>query len=133
VNNTRKEFFESAELDAAITRLLELWRPLIRFAAITGWRARNEVVGLRWSQVDFAAGTVRLDVGTTKNTEGRSWAAASHPVLAQIIREQRKHADDAERECEAPVANVFFKIDRSNRNAIPLGNYAKGWGAACRT
>lgn len=36
----------------------------------------SEVLPLQWSQVDFKAGTVRLDPGTTKNREGVSRAAS---------------------------------------------------------
>ena len=132
VSNTRKEFFEPAELEAVIAQLPERWRPVIRFASISGWRARGEVVGMLWSQVDFVSGTVRLNPGTTKNSEGRSWPAASHPILAELIREQRRRADDAEREFGTPVANVFFKVDRNQGSAMPLGNYAKAWSAACK-
>ena len=45
-------------------------RPLITFAYITEWRVRSEVQRLQWPQVDFEAGTVRLEPGTTKNQEG---------------------------------------------------------------
>jgi integrase len=85
-----------------------------------------------WSQVDFGAGTVRLEPHTTKNSEGRSWPAAAHPVLAGIIREQRRLADEAEREFDAPVANVFFKVDRNERRVVPLGDYAKAWRSVCK-
>ena len=37
-----------------------------------GWR-RSEVLGLEWSRVDRKAGIVRLDVGTTKNKDGREF------------------------------------------------------------
>ena len=32
---------------------------------------RSEVLRLTWLQVDLEAGTVRLEVGTTKNKDGR--------------------------------------------------------------
>lgn len=41
-----------------------------RFLFLTGWR-RNEAVNLRWSEVDFERGEVRLLAGTTKNREPR--------------------------------------------------------------
>ena len=46
-------------------------QPVIRFAAITGWRIASEVLPLEWRQVDLDANEVRLDPGTTKNREGR--------------------------------------------------------------
>ena len=44
-------------------------RAVVTFAYQTGWRIRSEM--LTWEQIDLAAGTVRLEVGTTKNKEGR--------------------------------------------------------------
>ena len=35
-----------------------------------GWRS-DEVLSMRVRHVDFVAGVIRLDVGTTKNKEGR--------------------------------------------------------------
>ena len=49
-------------------------QPIVRFAAITGWRIASEVLPLEWRHVDFEAGDVRLDAGTTKNGEGRVFA-----------------------------------------------------------
>jgi integrase len=46
-------------------------QPIVEFAYITGWRIASEVLPLEWRNVDFAAGEVRLDAGTTKNGEGR--------------------------------------------------------------
>jgi integrase len=46
-------------------------RPVIEFAYITGWRIPSEVLPPEWRQVDFAAGEVRLDPGSTKNGEAR--------------------------------------------------------------
>ena len=43
-------------------------RPVVEFAYITGWRMKSEVLPLEWRQVDFKAGTVRLETGTTKRT-----------------------------------------------------------------
>jgi integrase len=47
-------------------------RPLT-FAYVTGWRLKSEVLPLTVDRVDLRAGVVRLDAGTTKNNEGRSF------------------------------------------------------------
>ena len=52
---------------------------MIEFAYITGWRIAIEVLPLEWRQVDFAAGEVRLDAGTTKNGDGRVF-----PMTAEL-------------------------------------------------
>ena len=54
-----------------LARLPTEIQPVIQFAAITGWRVTSEVLGLEWRNVDFKAGDVRLDAGTTKNRQGR--------------------------------------------------------------
>lgn len=66
-DNVRQGFFEDAELNAILDKLPEHLRPMIRFAAITGWRISN-VKKLEWRQVD--GDVVRLEPGTTKNREG---------------------------------------------------------------
>lgn len=53
--------------------LPEILRPVATFAYITGWRKR-EILGLTWDRVDFFAGTVRLDAGTTKSSDGRAFS-----------------------------------------------------------
>ena len=54
-------------------QLRQALQPVIEFAYITGWRIVTEVLPLEWRQVDFKAGEVRLDLGTTKNREGRTF------------------------------------------------------------
>ncbi|HXG86745.1 MAG TPA: tyrosine-type recombinase/integrase [Vicinamibacterales bacterium] len=72
-HNVRKGFFERDQLDAIFKHLpVELHAPLT-FAFITGWRLKSEVLKLTVSQLDLDAGMVRLEVGTTKSGEGRSF------------------------------------------------------------
>jgi integrase len=70
----RTGFFEREQFEAVRGQLPEYLRPVVTFAYITGWRVPSEVLTLQWRQVDFEAGTVRLDPGTTKNGEGRTFA-----------------------------------------------------------
>jgi integrase len=67
----RAGFFEAEQITSVLTHLPAEIQPVIRFAYYTGWRIASEVLPLEWRQVDFAAGEVRLDAGTTKNKEGR--------------------------------------------------------------
>ena len=66
--------------------------PVVRFAFITGWRIDSEVLKLEWRNVDFAAGTVRLDPGSTKNGEGRTFQMTDE---LQTLLEARQTAQDA--------------------------------------
>ena len=70
-NNARKGFFEQAEYEVVLAKLPEHLRPVVTFAYHTGWRIRSEVLRLTWPQIDLGTGTVRLEVGTTKNKGGR--------------------------------------------------------------
>lgn len=66
----RQGFFEYGEFVAFRKALPEYFRPVVTFAYYTGWR-KQEILKLRWNQVDLNARTVRLEAGTTKNGKGR--------------------------------------------------------------
>jgi len=72
-DNTRRGFFEANEFERLREALPLPLQPVVTFAYLTGWRLTSEVLPLTWSQVDFKASVVRLDPGTTKNREGRSF------------------------------------------------------------
>ena len=67
----RQGFFESDQIAAVCRHLPAEVRAVVEFAYITGWLVPSEVQPLEWRNVDFGAGEVRLDAGTTKNGEGR--------------------------------------------------------------
>jgi integrase len=124
VSNTREGFFEAAELERVIGELPEASRPVVRFAAFTGWRS-GEVLPLQWSQVDFAAGVVRLAPGSTKNDEGREFPFGVLPPLRALLEAQRERTRQLERETGHIVPNVF------HRNGKPIRTIRSGWEAAC--
>src|SRR5688572_25821428 len=70
--NVRTGFFEREEFEAVRSNMPAPLRPVLTFAYVTGWR-KAEILGLQWRQVDLNAGTVTLDPGTTKNSEGRTF------------------------------------------------------------
>jgi integrase len=69
-NNARQGFFEHGEFVAFRNALPDYLKPVVTFAYYTGWR-KQEILSLKWNQVDLNARTVRLHVGTTKNDKGR--------------------------------------------------------------
>jgi integrase len=70
--NVRTGFFEVEAFQGVVSGLPAALRPVATFAHITGWR-KAEVLALTWRQVDFEAEVVRLESGTTKNGEGRTF------------------------------------------------------------
>jgi len=84
-NNVRTGFFERDQFEAVRRHLPEYTRPIVTFAYYTGWRIDSEVLTLQWRQIDEAAGTVRLDAGTTKNDEGRVFVYGLIEELKRVI------------------------------------------------
>src|SRR5206468_5476509 len=89
-----------------------------------GWR-RGELRSLRWSQVDWAAGTIRLDRGTTKSGEPRSFPFAAHPRLAELLAEQLEATRAFERASGSLCPWVF------HRQGHEVTWYYDAWTTAC--
>jgi integrase len=70
-DNVRTGFFEFEQFQSVLNHLPKDIQPVIEFAYVTGWRIRSEILPLEWRQIDFHAGEIRLDAGSTKNKEGR--------------------------------------------------------------
>ena len=70
-NNIRKGFFEHGDFISLRTALPYYLKGFVTFAYKTGWRV-SEINSLTWSQVDLEKGLARLEVGETKNNEGRT-------------------------------------------------------------
>src|SRR5205823_8728949 len=69
-SNVRRGFFERPAMDALCHHLPGYLIAPVQFAFMTGWRV-SEIRQLQWRHVDFTAGEIVLDPGTTKNDEGR--------------------------------------------------------------
>ena len=85
-NNARQGFVEDADFSRMATEAAKdgLWmRTLLEVAYTYGWR-RGEMLGLRVRQVDLLNRTIRLDVGSTKNGEGRE--VMMTPEVAELLR-----------------------------------------------
>ena len=51
-HNARQGFFEHEQYESMMRHLPEDLRPVVRFAYITGWRVKSEVLTLEWRHVD---------------------------------------------------------------------------------
>lgn len=100
-------------------------RPATAFAYLTGWRLKSEILTLQWRQVDFRVGVVTLDVGTTKNRDGRTFPMI--PELRALLEAQRTRTDALQKKTSAIVPWVFHRTQRGR----PLKGFRKSWHAAC--
>ena len=129
----RAGFFEREQYKAVLAHLPEEIRPVITFAYITGWRIADEILPLEWRQVDFNAGEVRLDPGTTKNREGRvfPFTAELRTVLAA------QHAEHKRLKKAGHIfPNVFWRMVADERGGKKhpkvITRFDKSWKIACR-
>lgn len=119
-DNARKVFFTRAEFDAIHRNLPEPVADTALFAFYTGWR-RQEILGLRWRDVDFAAGIARAE--RTKNGDSRDFPFAATPELAAMLA--RRHALAALLATDGrPVPFVFHRLGR------PIRDFRAAWDAA---
>ena len=125
VHNARQGFFERKEFDRVLKHLHADLRPILEFAYLSGWR-KGEILSLRWSQVDFKEGEIRLEVGETKNSDGRTLVFDALPQLEKVLREQRAHTDAVERLKEAVVPWVF------HRQGKLIRDFRGAWNSACK-
>jgi integrase len=122
-HNIRTGFFEREQFESVRSHLPEYAGPIVTFAYITGWRIPSEVLPLQWRQVDFDAGEIRLDPGTTKNGEGRVF-----PFTAdlRLVLEQQRDVRDALRKRGKMCPWVF------NNSGRRVKSFRWAWDEACR-
>jgi integrase len=120
-DNVRAGFFERDQFEAVKRHLPEALRPVATFAYITGWRKR-EILGLTWDRVDFFAGTVRLDAGTTKSGDGRVFPMTT--ALRACLADQREVTEALQRGGRI-IPYVF------HRNGKPILDLRGAWAEAC--
>jgi integrase len=120
--NVRTGFFERAELLAILRHLPLALHPLVWFAYITGWRIAT-IRRLQWQQVDFTLGTVRLEVGTTKNDEG-----VVFPINLGLktFLEAQAHLTEKVQAQRAIICPWVF-----HRNGRPIRAFKNAWRKAC--
>jgi integrase len=121
--NVRTGFFEREQFEAIRRRLADYLQPVVTFAYITGWRVPSEVLTLRWRQIDFEAGTVRLEPGTTKNGDARTFVMT--PELRACLEAQRALTEKFQRERDKIVPLVF------HRDGEPIKCFRGAWRRAC--
>ena len=122
-NNVRKGFFERAEFENIVKHLPAELAAVLRFGYVTGWRIRSEVLSLQWRHVDWTNRTVRLEVGETKNDDGRVFNFTSE--LEEVLKAQDGYTRAVQREQGRVCPWVF------HRAGAPIKSYYKAWRTAC--
>ena len=125
-NNVRTGFFNRAQIEAVLAHLPAPVQPVVRFAYLTGWRVSSEVLRLEWRQVDFTAGTVWLEVGTTKNEHARLFPFDVLPELGEVLRGQRGVTSQIEQAQGRIVPWVFHRAGKR------IASFYTVWASACR-
>jgi integrase len=132
-NNARQGFFEHAQYESVLRHLPDDLRPVVRFAYITGWRVKSEVLTREWRHVDLKTGEVRLEPGTTKNKEGRTFPFTRE--LRTLLEAQ--HAEHERLKKRGKVVPwVFFRMVANGRRGplrpLPIKSFNKAFSTACR-
>ena len=115
-NNVRKGFLEDGQYQKLIQYCPELWfRTLVEIGRTYGWRI-SELLKLRVEQIDLKHRVIRLDVGTTKNSEGREvlMTNAVYNLLEASIADKKAHH------------HVFTRP-----NGKPVKDFKQTWYRAC--
>ena len=115
--NVRTGFVEQSDFEKLSAGANELWlKTFLELGYTYGWR-RGELLGLRVRNVDLLTRKVRLDVGSTKNKEGREVALTTRAL--ELLRAccAGKRADDA----------VFTRGEKNE----PVIDMRDAWYALC--
>jgi integrase len=124
-HNVRTGFFEPEEYQSVMSHLQPEVQAVVAFAYLTGWRT-SEVKSLTWKQVDWSAGEVRLEPGTTKNKQGRTFPFT--PELRALLERQRAQRVVCDR--------VFFRMVAQGRGGVKrpraIVSFGKAFKTACR-
>ncbi len=136
----RAGFFERDQYESVLKHLPEEIRPVISFAYITGWRITSEILPLEWRQVDFDAGEVRLDAGTTKNKAGRVFPMTTD--LRAVLTTQHVEHERLKKAGQISPLVFFRLVDRPQVGANDdhrgdpkpkqITSFTKAWRNACR-
>ena len=120
--NVRTGFFERASFEATRAALPDHLKGLVTFGYFTGWRV-GEIRPLSWAQVDREAQVVRLEVGSTKNGEGRTLPYGLLPDIVEVVE-----AAWAERERLAKAGVICPFV--FNRGGAEIRDFRVAWATA---
>ena len=100
----RSGFFEAEQFEAVRRRLRPDLQVAVTIGDVFGWR-KAEVLGLERRHVDLDAGTLRLDLGSTTNGEGR--VVYLTPEVARLLGEQLGRVELLQKQLGLIVPHLF--------------------------
>lgn len=121
-NNIRQGFFEQEQFDAVLAHLPKEFQAPLRFAYITGWRLKSEVLKLTVAQVDMREGCVRLEVGSSKTGEGRTFYMTT--ALRTLLEQQLASIDALKK--QGVICPFVF-----HRDGAAIRDFRASWKEAC--
>ena len=119
-NNRRKGFFEADEFIALRAALPDYLKPIVTMAYYYGMR-KQEILGLRFDQVDLREGEVRLEPEDTKTGEPR--LIVLNDEMFSVLMLQKRNRD-----LKFPECSYVFYTDKGNR----IKDFRKAWDKACK-
>ena len=123
-NNVRKGFFEDSEFQALRAVLPTYLQGFVTLAYKTGLRV-SEIEGLVWTQIDLDNGIVRLEIGETKNDEGRTVHLDSE--LLTIFKNLWELRKTKMKETQKISPYVFLNETNTDR----IRDFRGSWDKAC--
>ncbi len=127
-NGPRQGFFERDQYEAVRRHLRADLQGAVDIAYTYGWRMQSEVLTLERRQLDLEAGTLRLDPGTTKNTDGR--LVFLTPALKAALAAQVDRVRVLERQMGRIIPSLFPHL-RGRRRGERIRDFQKAWRTAC--
>ncbi len=124
----REGFFEVQQYDAVRRRLRPDLQVATAIAYTLGWRMQSEVLTLERRQVDLNAGTLRLDPGATKNSDGR--LVYLTPDLKTLLGQQLDRVDRLSLRLGRIIPHVFPHLT-GIRCGQRMRDFRKAWATAC--
>jgi integrase len=125
LHNARTGMFEEAEFRKVLSGLSDDLKPFVEAAHWSGWRKR-ELLNLRWSQIDFMRGEMKLSGEHSKNGQLRIFPFSELKPLADVLYRQRARTDAVEKEIGRKVEFVF------HRHGKMIKEYYGAWPSACK-
>lgn len=118
-DNVREGFFSTDEFLALRAALPEHLRPVVTLGFYTGMR-KAEILGLRWGQMDFSEGVIRLSQKDTKTRKARI-IPMNDEVFGMLIAQKRN------RDLKFPDMLFVFYTPKGQ----PIESFQKAWATAC--